>query len=138
MGGSYLRSGQQGEPSGFLPPTPPNLARENDQPSNATWSHKLGVCSLLPETCRLQHGAIFISRPGMWRTVTEHRWIWSSQVEVAEHRIGHDSASCFPADVCSSTFHHERCGGGPKRQGDGHTVTFLQRREVANEGAATR
>ena len=24
------------------------------------------------------------------------RWIWSSQIEVAEHRIGHDTASCAP------------------------------------------
>ena len=31
----------------------PNLARENDQPSPATWSCKLGECSLLPEMCRL-------------------------------------------------------------------------------------
>ena len=31
-----------------------------------------------------------------------------------------------------------RCGGGHKRQGDGHTGTDVQRREVVNEGAARR
>ena len=51
----------------------PQPRRENDQPSPATWSNKLGICSLLPETCRLQHSAIFIRRPGMWRTVTVQR-----------------------------------------------------------------
>ena len=73
-GARAFASGQQGqEPSGFLSPTPPNLARENDQPSPATWSYKLGICSLLPETCRLQHSAIFIRRPGMRRTITVQR-----------------------------------------------------------------
>ena len=43
--------------------------------------------------------------PGSPRAV-DH-WIGSNQVEIAKHRISHDSASCFPADARPSTFHRK-------------------------------
>ena len=114
----------------------------------------------------MQHSAILIRRPGMWRTVTVQRRnqrgvdcqlhspvegqsvrhdlhtplirrIGSSQIEVAELRIGHDSASCFLEDACPTTFNgkapssHDPCSCTAQEHTEEVGITV---QEVAGRG----